>query len=143
MRIKGRCHCGNITFTLDGAPEPPEHIPARACDCSFCQRHGGVWTSCPGGSLEVTLHDPERVNAYEFGTKTAQFHVCSICGVPPVVTSRIDGHLYAVVNVNCLDGLNPARLERKSASFEGEAVQDRLERRKRGWIGRVSFLQSP
>ena len=143
MQILGRCHCGNISFTLDWSPEP-ESIPARACDCSFCQRHGGVWTACPGGSLQVTLHDPERVHAYEFGTKTAQFHVCSICGVPPVVTSRIDGQVYAVVNVNCFEGVDPALLGKpQAASFEGEEVGDRLARRKRGWIGKVSFLQSP
>jgi len=142
MKTHGHCHCGNITFTLDWTPEP-ERIPARACDCSFCQRHGGVWTSCPTGALEVTLHDPERVNAYEFGTKTAQFHVCSICGVPPVVTSRIDGQLFAVVNVNCLEGIDPAMLDHKGASFDGEAVEDRLARRQRGWIAKVSFLQSP
>src|SRR5438094_129248 len=47
MLIRGSCHCGNISFTLDWKPEPSE-IPARACSCSFCTKHGGVWTSCPG-----------------------------------------------------------------------------------------------
>jgi hypothetical protein len=44
MLISGRCHCGNISFALDWQPEPSE-IPARACTCSFCAKHGGVWTS--------------------------------------------------------------------------------------------------
>jgi hypothetical protein len=34
-------------------------------------------------------------------------------------------------------------LDHKGASFDGEAVEDRLARRQRGWISKVSFLQSP
>lgn len=89
MLIPGRCHCGNITFKLRWEPEPSE-IPARACGCSFCVKHGGVWTSCPTGSLEVSVKNSSLVSRYAFGTKTAEFHTCVKCGVVPVVTSRID-----------------------------------------------------
>src|SRR5262245_31263555 len=102
MLISGRCHCGNISFALDWRPEASE-IPARACTCSFCAKHGGVWTSWPTGSLTVSVKDRERVSKYAFGTKTAEFHVCTACGVVPVVTTRIDGRLYAVVSVNAFD----------------------------------------
>lgn len=44
MLIRGKCHYGNISFSLTWDPDPKE-IPARACDCAFCQKHGGVWTS--------------------------------------------------------------------------------------------------
>ena len=99
MLITGRCHCGNIAFALDCQPEPSE-IPARACTCSFCAKHTAVWTSCPTGLLNVSVKDRDRVSRYAFGTKTAEFHVCTACDVVPVVTSRIDGRLYAVVSVN-------------------------------------------
>ncbi|MET0348175.1 MAG: hypothetical protein ABW067_00175, partial [Rhizobacter sp.] len=56
MNILGSCHCGNISFTLDWSPEPTE-IPARACGCSFCIKHGGVWTSCTTGSLQLRIRD--------------------------------------------------------------------------------------
>jgi hypothetical protein len=95
MLISGRCHCGNISFALDWRPEPSE-IPARACTCSFCAKHGGVWTSCATGSLTVGVKDRGRLSKYAFGTKTAEFYVCTACGVVPVVTSGIDGRLYAV-----------------------------------------------
>jgi hypothetical protein len=61
MLISGRCHCGNISFALDWRPEPSE-IPARACTCSFCAKHGGVWTSCPTGSLTRFRHQNCRVS---------------------------------------------------------------------------------
>jgi len=138
MLINGRCHCGNISFTLDWKPEPTE-IPARACTCSFCTKHGGVWTSCPSGSLKVVVKEPLRASSYAFGTKTAQFHVCADCGVVPLVTSRIDGRLYAVVNVNAFEGVDPSMLRRASATFEGESEEERLNRRKRNWIADVDF----
>jgi hypothetical protein len=140
MLIKGSCHCGNVKFKLDWQPEPSE-VPARACGCSFCQKHGGVWTSCPTGSLVVEVVDPARVSRYTFGTKTAEFHICATCGAVPVVTSEIDGKTYAVVNVSTFEGLDPAFLRRSPANFDGEDEATRLARRTRGWIPSVSFSQ--
>ncbi|HVO90328.1 MAG TPA: hypothetical protein VMV45_17455 [Casimicrobiaceae bacterium] len=138
MQIKGSCHCGNITFTLNWVPEPAE-IPARACGCSFCTKHGGVWTSNPRASLAMKIQDPASVSRYAFGTGTARFHVCAKCGVVPVVTSDIDNRLYAVVNVNAFEGVDPALLRRASTSFAGESEADRLARRRRNWIGEVTI----
>lgn len=138
MTITGSCHCGNIAFDLAWEPEPTE-IQARACGCTFCVKHGGVWTSNPAGSLRVKLMDSGTVSKYVFGTGTATFHICTKCGVVPVVTSRIDGHLYAVVSVNAMEGLDPAIVKRAPASFDGEDLDTRLARRKRGWIRDVRF----
>jgi len=138
MLISGSCHCGNISFALDWQPEPTE-IPARACTCSFCTKHGGVWTSCPTGFLSVHIRDSSHASVYAFGTKTAQFHVCTDCGIVPVVTSTIEGTVYAVVSVNSFDNVKPELLRRGSVSFDGEGTGDRLARRQRNWIGDVEF----
>jgi len=138
MLIHGQCHCGNIAFLLDWRGDASE-IPARACGCSFCTKHGGVWTSNPGSTLIVTVADPALVSKYAFGTRTATFHVCARCGTVPLVTSEIDDRLYAVVNVNALEDVDPARLRRTAASFEGEDIASRLARRKRNWIADVRF----
>jgi hypothetical protein len=140
MLIHGGCHCGNIRFTLDWAPEPVE-IPARACTCSFCTKHGGVWTSCATGRLRVHLADPAHVSRYSFGTRTADFHTCARCGVVPVVSSRIQGRLYAVVSVNAFEGVPAAMLRHSAASFDGEDEAGRLSRRAKNWIGDVEFTE--
>jgi hypothetical protein len=140
MVINGRCHCGNISFALAWQPDPTV-IPARACSCSFCVKHGGVWTSNPAGALIVRVEDESKVVRYGFGTRTADFHVCARCGVVPVVTSLIDGRLYAVVNVNTFEGVDASLLTRMPASFEGEGEGPRLERRQRNWIAGVEFRQ--
>jgi hypothetical protein len=138
MLIHGSCHCGNISFELTWKPEPV-HIPARACDCSFCSKHGGVWTSNPAGVLRVLVKERALVSKYSFGTGTAVFHVCGRCGVTPVVTSLIDEHLYAVVSANAFTNVEPSLLRRAPASFEGEGIESRLARRKRNWIAAVRF----
>ena len=137
MLIHGRCHCGNIGFTLDWHPDPIE-IPARACGCTFCRQHAGVWTATPSGTLTVTIVDATLLSKYEFDTRTAQFHVCARCGAVPLVTSCIDERLYAVVNVNVFENVDAALLRAVPASFDGEDVTTRLQRRKANWIGTVS-----
>ena len=136
MLINRACHCGTISFALDWPGEAAE-IPARACGCTFCTRHGGVWTSNPGARLRVTLREKGASSRYVFGTKTATFHVCSVCGVVPFVSSEIGDCLYAVVNVNTFEGVDPSLVRRAGSDFEGEDVETRLARRARNWIGDV------
>ncbi len=138
MLIHGGCHCGNIRFALTWTPAPVE-IPGRACGCSFCVKHGAVWTSCAGGALRVTVRDTALVQHYAFGTRTADFHVCRACGVVPLVTSDIAGARYAVVNVNAFEDFDRSLLRQAPASFEAEREGQRLERRQRHWIAQVRF----
>jgi hypothetical protein len=67
MVIHGRCHCGNLSFKFTLASTPQE-IPVRACGCTFCVKHGGVWTSSPNAALEVTVIEPP------YGWRNAPFH---------------------------------------------------------------------
>ena len=60
----------------------------------------------------------------------------------PLVTSDIDGRLYAVVNVNTFNNVEPSLLQSSPASFDGETVAARLERRRRNWIPSVEYIQS-
>ena len=91
------------------------------------------------GALVVDFKDTSRVSKYEFGTRTATFHICTVCGAVPVVTSEIDGRTYAVVNVNTMEGIEPTLLKRAPISFDGEDETSRLKRRAKGWIPNVRF----
>jgi len=140
MRIAGGCHCGNIAFRFEW-PEDSTEIPARVCSCSFCTKHGGVWTSHPKASIEVAVKDPALVSRYTFGTATAEFHTCKRCGIVPVVTSTIEGHLYGIVSANAFDGAGDLRIRKLPAHFEGEHAADRLARRQRNWVYDVKFVE--
>jgi hypothetical protein len=145
-KLRGSCHCGNISFELawpgDAAAGANFTIPARRCGCTFCIKHGGIWTSHPAGALKARLARPAEVSRYEFGTGTAEFLVCARCGAAPLVLSRIAGRDYAVVNVNTFDGIDATRIQVAPASFEGEDVEGRLARRQRNWIGDVSIEEA-
>ena len=131
-RIDASCHCGNIRVALDW-PEAEPTIAARACGCGLCTRHGAAWTSNPGGSFRLAIGDPSRVTRYRFGTHTADFHLCRTCGIIPIVTWTTEGARYAVFNVNAFDNVERSQIVTAPADFEGEAMENRLARRRRNW----------
>ena len=139
MNIEGACHCRNITYTLRW-PDDGSTIPVRACSCSFCTKHGGTYTSHGEAALTAVVHDDTLVTQYRFGTATADFYVCSRCGVVPFVTSLIEDQLYAVVNVNSFEGIDPSSFSRAVTDFDGETTDSRLDRRQRNWIPSVTVV---
>ena len=141
MQIEGRCHCGNIGYRLNWPGDGAE-IPVRACGCTFCTKHAGVWTSHREADLVVTVRDESAISKYGFGTGSADFYVCSRCGVVPFVISAIDNHLYAVVNINTFERIDPSTFVRTTTNFDGEDIESRLERRKCNWIRTVRFSVS-
>jgi hypothetical protein len=102
-------------------------------------KHGAVYTSHPDGRLHARIHDPATVNRYHFGQKTADFFVCSGCGVILFATSVIDGNEYAVINVNTFENVDRSELTSSVTNFNGESVGDRLARRKRNWTPDVTI----
>jgi hypothetical protein len=135
MRIHGACHCGNIVFDL--AWPRGVAVTPRECACAFCQKHGAAWTGHPDAAIDVRVGDDASVSRYRFGTRTADFHVCTQCGAVAVCTSLVDGKTYAVVNVRLFEG-EVALAEPTAVDFDGEGEGDRLARRARNWISRVA-----
>lgn len=140
MEITGRCHCGRLSYEVV-LPFGEDTIPVRRCSCSFCRRHGAVYTSHPEGTLNAVIRGNAVDAAYSFATGTAKFHVCPTCGVVPFVTSEIDGALCAVVNVNTFERIDPAAFVESTGDFDGEDVVSRLARRRRTWIPFVKLVR--
>ena len=138
--INGQCHCGNIQYQFirpDFDPDADDTLSVRICTCSFCVKHGGIYTSHPKGTLTAQIANESLIQRYAFGTSTAHFYTCQQCGVFPFVTSEIAGSLYAVVNVNTFENIDKSALIPATADFEGENLESRLERRTRTWIPTV------
>ena len=77
--LRGSCHCGNLEVELDSAIAP-EAFEVRACQCSFCSRHGARTISDPKGRLVIRVADPDRLCRYRFGLQTSEALVCGRCG---------------------------------------------------------------
>lgn len=131
--IEGACHCGNTQLVLQW-PGPNVKMDARMCGCTFCTKHAGAWTSHRDAKLRVEIVDTSLVEKYQFGTKTADFYVCSVCGVVPFVLSKIEDRTYAVVNVNALHDVDRLPASRSATDFNGEEQGARLDRRQQNWI---------
>ena len=136
--LAGGCHCENIQFTLHW-PEAETEILKRMCGCRFCQLHQGAWTSHRDAKLSVAITDDALVSKYRFGTKTADFFVCSVCGVVPVVACEIDGDIYGIASVNALKDTGDFSLSSTATDFDGEDTGSRLDRRQRNWIPNVKI----
>jgi hypothetical protein len=123
-------------------PTSNREIATRACGCTFCRKHGGVWTSHREAKLEARVGNAALVSRYRFGTQTADFFVCMQCGVVPFVVSEIENTDFAVVNTNTFDASDAFSFSGSSTSFDGEGTDDRLSRRKRNWIPHVEISVS-
>ena len=132
QQFHGSCHCSNNKTTLNW-PDSTATIPVRACGCDLCTKHGAVWTSHPNGSFELQITDQVKAAQYQFGTKTAEFHLCLNCGVIPAATCTMEGTQYAVLNVNTFDDVDPSLFDSSPTDFEGESIKNRLARRHRNW----------
>ena len=117
--LDGACHCGKVRLQFRTAKPIPELAP-RACDCSFCRKHGAAWISDPAGALRIRSAK-QSLRTYTQGSNTARFLLCEACGVLVAVVTGEGDALLGAVNAGCLEGepalgqlviVSPQRLDR-------------------------------
>jgi hypothetical protein len=138
--LRGSCHCGAVRVSLETAI-PVDEIQVRACDCTFCRRHGAKSATDPNGLLTFTF-PRGGIAHYRFGHRTADILICQTCGVyvgavtdkqPPrgtlnVVGTRIEGLRDRAPDVVSLDHENrEARLARRRAKWTPMKVVELAE----------------
>ena len=136
VNIAGGCHCGEIRYQLKW-PLQVQQVPARACGCSYCTRFAAIWTSHPDAGIDLTFETANTATRYRFGTATADFIHCANCGILCLAISPVDGHDYAIVNINTLSLPKGYAFDHSCPDFSAEETLDRLARRKHRWIGAV------
>jgi hypothetical protein len=131
--LTGGCHCGNMKVAFETSLDP-RNLSLRACQCSFCRRHGGVNTSDPAGRLVVEVREPERLQRYRFGLRITDFLICRTCGTYVAAVTEIEGRSLGVLNVNVLDEHEPFARPPTPMEYGTEQVQDREARRVKAWM---------
>lgn len=128
----GGCHCGAIGFVYT-TETAPQDWSVRACQCRFCRLHDALSTSDPSGRLEFTCREPECLQRYRFALRTADFLLCSRCGVyVGAVISAADGR-FGIINTHALDVDPPDMAEVGAISYDDEDVDGRVDRRQQRW----------
>ena len=128
----GKCHCGAVGFEYRTG-QSPDTWPVRACQCSFCLKHGGVYTSDPVGSVRFTQADATLLSRYRFGHKTADFVFCGRCGGYLGAVTGEGGQTFAVLSIRALDPQPTGLPEPQPMSYEGETSGSRNTRRAARW----------
>jgi hypothetical protein len=136
LNFTGSCHCAGIRYELQW-PDTQASIPARRCTCSYCTRFNGTWTSHPDAQLTISCEGESPAGRYRFATGTAEFLFCGSCGVIVAALCADSEGLKAVLNINTLDEDERLLFEPGDSHFDGETLEQRLERRSAGWIGQV------
>lgn len=131
MIYHGSCHCGDLKLEYD-TPVPPGEWPLRACQCSFCRKHGVVSTSVKEAVLRMVAA-PSAINEYLFGLQVTRFMLCARCGVYVAAVSEYEGIEYAVLIANVLDCRADLTQAVNPVVYDDEDPELRLSRRSERW----------
>lgn len=115
MGYKGSCHCGKITFEVEGKIDQ-----VIDCNCSHCSRKGFLLWFVPREQLRLAIPE-ETIPTYLFNKKAIQHKFCDVCGCAPfgVGVTPKTGQKTAAVNVRCLEGVDLKSL--KVVSVDGRS----------------------
>ncbi len=129
--FKGQCHCGAIRATLE-ATKPAAELQVRACQCSFCTRHGAMTVSDPAGRALLEI-DRGALTTYQFATRTGTSLLCARCGIYAGVILEEGGKTWSALNVRGLAIPEFAGRTPEPVVYEGETASARIARRKAKW----------
>jgi len=117
MIYKGSCHCGKISFEVEG-----ELTGAMACNCSICSRMGSLLWFVPREKLRVLSSQNEAdVGTYTFNKHRIKRHFCRICGIHPYADGTDSkGNPMAAINIRCLPEVALASVPVKH--FDGKSL---------------------
>jgi hypothetical protein len=138
--LRGSCHCGRLSVVFSTALDAAQLHP-RACDCSFCRKHGAAYISDPAGHLVIHATEPGALREYRQGSHTARLLLCGHCGVVVGVVFDDAGRTYGAVNAACLDG-EVALGDAVSASPQKLNATEKVERWRQLWVPDVVLPRS-
>jgi hypothetical protein len=129
---QGGCHCGVIRWTFRTILEPSEWV-VRSCQCSFCRAHGARCTSDPAGTVDFFAPDHDALSHYRFGLKSADFLVCTKCGVYVGAMIKSSAGAFATLNLNSMKSSVKGVPESTPVFYDSEEREDRIARRLSLW----------
>lgn len=73
--LKGTCHCGALSWTLEGDPGS-----ITACNCTLCRRYGALW-AYDYENERIKLAGPSKTYTRPGKADPAlEMHFCATCG---------------------------------------------------------------
>lgn len=129
---RGSCHCGAIGYRYHCGPSPATWA-IRACQCRFCRAHDALSASDPTATIEFEAREPELLQRYRFGLKTADFLLCRRCGVYIGALIETPKGRFGIINTHALSEPPADLAEPLAMHYDTEAVTGRVTRREERW----------
>jgi len=115
MIYQGSCHCGRISFDVEG-----DLGQVVECNCSHCSRKGYLLWFLPRERLRLTTPEGDMAT-YLFNKHVIKHHFCPNCGCAPLgFGADRSGAPMVAVNVRCLEGIDFSALKRMP--FDGRSL---------------------
>ena len=115
MLYQGSCHCGRVSFQVEGTI-----ASALSCNCSMCSRKGSLLWFVPRSQLQL-LSAEENAATYTFNRHKIKHRFCPICGIHPYgEASDPTGKPMAAINIRSLEGI--ALEQVPVTNYDGRAV---------------------
>jgi hypothetical protein len=107
MRYTGSCHCGHVSFEVEG-----DLKQVMECNCSHCSRKGFLLWFVPRAQFNL-LQGADRLTANTFNKHVIAHQFCATCGCQPFAYGKDrSGAEMAAVNVRCLSDVELSSLTR-------------------------------
>ncbi len=105
MLYQGSCHCGRISFQVEGEIEN-----GLACNCSMCSRKGWLMWFVPRENLQLKTPE-DAASTYLFNKHVIKHRFCPTCGIHPYgEATDPNGNPVAAINIRCLEGVDLASI---------------------------------
>jgi hypothetical protein len=107
MSHTGSCHCGQVSFEVEGDPQQ-----VMECNCTHCSRKGFLLWFVPRAQFKL-LQGADNLTQYKFNKHIIAHQFCKTCGCQPFAYGKDPkGNEMAAVNVRCLTDMDWSSLKR-------------------------------
>lgn len=130
--FEASCHCGRQQLVYYTSTEVAGW-KVRACQCTFCRRHGAQTTRDPRARVVLRL-DESAISRYRFGMNTTDFLLCTECGSYMGAVIEQAGREYMTINTcNFSDDVRALLPRAEPVVYDNEPVDERIRRRIDAW----------
>src|SRR5665213_1109534 len=111
----GGCQCGKVRFEVQA-----EIGKVISCNCSRCSRLGSLLAAAKASDFKLLSGEGETTT-FHFNKHAINHPFCATCGIQSYASGKgRDGSDMVMINVRCLDGVDPAQFE--VMTFDGRSL---------------------
>ena len=114
-KVSGGCHCGTVRFEAE-----VDTASGIECNCSYCTKAAPLLAFTSADRFTQTA-GTDQTTDYRFNKQVIAHLFCANCGISAFGRGTgPDGTEMAAINLRCVDGVDPAAVER--TPFNGAAL---------------------